>query len=55
MIQKIINFILDLFGINRTTVKERELNSKKEDLENKLEEIENESNSSDDIVDYLNK
>lgn len=52
---KIINFILDLFGINRTTKKEDELNSKKESLEDKLKEIENEDNSFDDNVNYLNK
>lgn len=52
---KIINFILDLLGINRRSKKEKELDSKKEALEDKLEEIENEDNSLDDNVDYLNK
>ena len=52
---KIINFILDLLGINRTTKKEDALVSKKEKLENKLEEIEDEENSLDSNVDYLNK
>jgi uncharacterized protein YlxW (UPF0749 family) len=55
MISNLINFILDLLGINRETKKEKELNSKKEELENKLEDIENSELDTQDTLDYLNE
>ena len=53
--KSIINFILDFFGINRRTKKEKDLDSKREKLEERLKDIEDEENSLDDIIDHFNK
>lgn len=50
----IINFILDLLGINRRTKKEKQLDSEKEALEDKLRDIDKEQLDKDDLVKYLN-
>ena len=55
MIQKIIKFIMDLFGLNKESKKEKVILEKKEVLENKIKEIENEENSINDNINYLNK